>query len=64
LKLRNDELVVHSDCVVHKCGEELLLRGGEGGFVTVGFFESWHVETVTVNAKETGCCNLLRNGLA
>jgi hypothetical protein len=32
--------------------------------VTVGFFESWHVETVTANAKETGCCNLLRNGLA
>ena len=37
---------------------------GVEGFGTVDFFESWHVETVTANAKETGCGNLLRSGLA
>jgi hypothetical protein len=57
ISLRKDELVAHSDCVVHKYGQELLLREGN-------FFESWHVETVTANAKETGCVNLLRNELA
>ena len=35
MKLRKDELVAHSDCVVHKYGQELLVRGGEGGSGTV-----------------------------
>jgi len=36
MKLRNDGLVAHSDCVVHKYGQELLLWGGGEG---VGDFE-------------------------
>ena len=67
MKLRNDGLVAHSDRVVHKYGQELLLwggGGGVGGFETVDFFESWHVQTVTANAEETGFGNLLRSGLA
>ena len=64
MKLHKNELVAHSECVVHKFGQEFLLSRGEGSFGTVDCFESWHVETVTANAKGTGCGNLLRNGLA
>jgi hypothetical protein len=31
MKLHKDELVAHSDCVVRKDGQELLVRGGGGG---------------------------------